>query len=190
MGPAILLYVPRLPLMLALLVGIYVLLWRDGRVQESGSARYWPNVWPNYAWAAGMAAVAVLGVRSTLQLQRAVRQEYTYRLPLQPPTFLDANASSAGGRTPLHRLHSWATLSPLLAADQDERPVDLSSVDELSFTANSSNIWVEKARSPRSQIVSVQEPGRVFVDDAREPMLSADGQSLAFIRDDHGRVGG
>jgi Glycosyltransferase family 87/WD40-like Beta Propeller Repeat len=185
MGPAILLYVPRLPLMLALLVGIYVLLWRDGRVQESGSVRYWPNVWPNYAWAAGMAAVAVLGVRSTLQLQRAVRQEYTYRLPLQPPTFLDANPSSAGGR--LRYIAFTQDGYQLLAADQDERPVDLSSVDELSFTANSSNIWVEKARSPRSQIVSVQEPGRVFVDDAREPMLSGDGQSLAFIRDDHGR---
>ena len=26
-----------------------------------------------------------------------------------------------------------------------------------------------------------------MLDDAREPILSADGQSLAFIRDDHGR---
>src|ERR1700761_6539940 len=185
MGPAILLYLPRLPLMLALLVGIYVLLSRDGRKQESGSARYRPNVGPNYAWAAAMAAVAVLGVRSTLQLQRAVRQEYTYRLPLQPPTFLDANASSAGGR--LRYIAFTQDGYHLLSADQDERPVDPSSVDELSFTANSSDVWVEKARSPRSQIVSVPEPGRIFVDDAREPMLSADGQSLAFIRDDHGR---
>jgi hypothetical protein len=186
MGPAILLYVPRLPLMLALLVGIYVLLWWDGRKQESRSARYWPKYyWPNYAWAAGMAAVAVLGVRSTLQLQRAVRQEYTYRLPLQPPTFLDANASSAGGQ--LRYIAFTQDGYHLLSADQDERLVDLSSVDELSFAANSSDLWVEKARSPRSQIVSVAEPGRVFVDDAREPMLSADGQSVAFIRDDHGR---
>ncbi len=185
MGPAILLYVPRLPLTFALLLGIYVLLWRDGRVEESGSARYWPNVWPNCAWAAVMVVVAVLGVRSTLQLQRAVRQEYTYRLPLQPPTFLDANPSSAGG-------HSATSPSPRTAITfcpriRMQRPVDPSSVDDLSFTANSSDIWVEKARSPHSQIVSVQEPGRVFVDDAREPMLSADGQSLAFIRDDHGR---
>jgi len=57
MGPAVLLYLPRLPLMFALLLGIYVLLWRDGRLQEPGSASYWPNVWPNYAWAAAMAAV-------------------------------------------------------------------------------------------------------------------------------------
>jgi hypothetical protein len=186
MGPAILLYVPRLPLMLALLVGIYVLLWRDGRVQESGSARYWPNsYWPNYAWAAGMTAVAVLGVRSTLQLQRAVRQEYTYRVPLQPPTFLDANPGSASGR--LRYIAFTQDGYQLLTADQDGRPVDPSSVDDLSFTANSGDIWVEKARSPHSQIVSVQELGRVFVDDAREPMLSAYGQGLAFIRDDHGR---
>ena len=49
------------------------------------------------------------------------------------------------------------------------------------------NIWVERALSPRSQIVDLQMPSHVVVDDAREPMLSADGQSLAFIRDDHGR---
>jgi Tol biopolymer transport system component len=132
-----------------------------------------------------MAAVAVLGVRSTLQLQRAVRQDYAYRLPLQPPTFLDANASSAGGQ--LRYIAFTQDGYHLLSADQDERLVDLSSVDELSFAANSSDVWVEKARSPRSQIVSVQEPGRVFVDDAREPMLSADGRSIALIRDDHGR---
>ncbi len=114
-----------------------------------------------------------------------MRQEYTYRVPLQPPTFLDANPGSASGR--LRYIAFTQDGYQVLAADQDGRPVDPSSVDELSFTANSSDIWVEKARSPQSQIVSVQEPGRVFVDDAREPMLSADGQSLAFIRDDHGR---
>ncbi|HEY1965086.1 MAG TPA: glycosyltransferase 87 family protein [Acidobacteriaceae bacterium] len=190
MGPTILLYVPRLPLMLGLLVGIYVLLWRDGRVRELGSARYWPNYAPSdLAWAAVMAAVAVLGVRSTLQLQRAVRGEYTYRLPLQPPTFLDANPSSAGGRLRYVALtqDGYHLLTTDEAADQKTQPIDLSPGDDLSFTANTSDIWVEKARSPRSQIVSVHEPGRVFVDDAREPVLSADGQSLAFIRDDHGR---
>jgi Tol biopolymer transport system component len=33
----------------------------------------------------------------------------------------------------------------------------------------------------------LREPGRIVVDDAREPMLSADGQSLAFVRDNAGR---
>jgi hypothetical protein len=188
MGPAILFYVPRLPLMLVLLLGIYVLLWRDRPVQSSAiqtSARRWPN----YAWAAAMAALAALNVHSTLHLERAVRQEYAYRLPLKAQSFLDANPDSAGGQ--LRYIAFTRDGYHLLSADQDAPPVDPSSVDDLSFTARSGEIWVEKARSPHSQVVAVQEPGRVlprFVfDDVREPMLSADGQSLAFIRDDHGR---
>ncbi len=50
MGLAILLYVPRLFLMLALLLGIYVLLWRDHPVKNSS----WD--WTQYAW---MAIIAV-----------------------------------------------------------------------------------------------------------------------------------
>jgi Tol biopolymer transport system component len=73
-----------------------------------------------------------------------------------------------------------------MSADQDA-PVDPSHDDDLSFTAASGGIWVEKARTPHSQIVALREPGRVLVNDAREPMLSDDGQSLAFVRDDHGR---
>jgi Tol biopolymer transport system component len=41
--------------------------------------------------------------------------------------------------------------------------------------------------SPHSQIVEIGNPSRVVINDAREPMLSADGQSLAFVRDDRGR---
>ena len=45
--------------------------------------------------------------------------------------------------------------------------------------------------SPRSEIVELSaEPGNaahVVVEDAREPMLSANGQKLGFVRDDHGR---
>ena len=64
--------------------------------------------------------------------------------------------------------------------------------DDLSFTSGFGNIWpehilVERAMSPQSRIVDVRQPSHVVVDDAREPMLSADGQSLAFVRDDHGR---
>lgn len=41
--------------------------------------------------------------------------------------------------------------------------------------------------SPHSQIVEIGNPSRIVINDAREPILSADGQSLAFVRDDHGR---
>ena len=49
-GPKILLYIPRLPLMLALLLGIYLLLWRDQGAEGSS----WN--WTHYAWTGSMAA--------------------------------------------------------------------------------------------------------------------------------------
>jgi len=177
-GPAILLFVPRLPLTLALLVGIYLLQWRDHSAEGAQIK------WPTYAWAVAMAAIAVLGVRSTLRLQRAVRQEYAYRVPLRTQTYLDANPDSAGGA--LGYIGFTSNGYQLLSADQDA-PLDPTPEDDLSFAARPGDIRVEKARSPHSQIVTVGEPARVLIDDAREPTISADGQILAFIRDHHGR---
>jgi hypothetical protein len=197
MGPAILLYVPRLPLMLALLLGIYLLLWRDRSVESStwdwkSYAWDWSHHarnWPNYAWAAAMAALAMLGVHSTLHLQRAVRQEFAYRLPLETQSFLDANPASTG--TALRYVAFTSTGYHLVSVDGNAAWVDPSSGDDLSFTANSGQTMVEKALSPHSQIVAMQDSARivpgVVVDDARDPMLSSDGRSLAFIRDNHGR---
>jgi hypothetical protein len=197
MGPAILLYVPRLPLTLALLAGIYLLLWRDRPVESSALngkgdaphpfrlARNWPNYWPNYAWGAAMLAVAIFGVRSTLRLQRAVRQENAYRLPLETQSFLNASPDAAGG--PLRYIAFTLSGYHLLTSGQLAPPVDPASDDDLSFSARSGEVWVEKARTPRSQIVAVQVPAQVIIDNGREPMLSADGASLAFLRDDHGR---
>jgi hypothetical protein len=199
MGPEVLLYVPRLPLMLALLLSIYLLLWRDRSVESS--ARDWSyhaRHWPNYAWAVAMAVVALLGVHSTLHLQRAVRQEFAYRLPLETQSYLDANPEHAG--TQLRYVAFTSNGYHLVSADSHGTWVDPSAGDDLSFTANSAQIWVEKALSPHSQIVhsqivTMQEPAlvvprivpRVAIDDARDPMLSSDGEALAFIRDDHGR---
>jgi hypothetical protein len=197
MGPAILLYVPRLPLMLALLLGIYLLLWRDRSVESStwnwkSYAWDWSHHkrnWPNYSWAAAMAALVMLGVHSTLHLQRAVRQEFAYRLPLETQSFLDASPASTG--MALRYVAFTSNGYHLVSADGNAAWVDPSSGDDLSFTANSGQTMVEKALSPHSQIVAMQDLARivpdVVVDDARDPMLSSDGEGLAFIRDNHGR---
>ena len=89
-GPKILLYIPRLPLMLALLLGIYLLLWRDQRAEGSS----WD--WTHYAWTAAMAAALIFSVHSSLHLERAMRQEYAYRLPLRTQALLTANPGSQG----------------------------------------------------------------------------------------------
>jgi Glycosyltransferase family 87/WD40-like Beta Propeller Repeat len=179
MGPAILLYAPRLPLMLALLMGHYVLLRRD-RPSESPS-----RDWMRYALPAALAVTAVLSVVPTLHRQQAMRQEYAYRLPAQTTAFIDAQPTSAGARV----RYIAFTLAGyhLVTADQDAALVDPSSVDDLSFTSGSGKILEERASSPRSDIVDARDPTRVVIADARDPMLSADGQSLAFARDNHGR---
>ncbi len=71
--------------------------------------------------------------------------------------------------------------------DEDAPWLDPAADDELSFAGNSLDIWVERGLSPHSAIVNLRDPARAVVENAREPMLSADGQSLAFVRDNRGR---
>ncbi|WP_158821964.1 glycosyltransferase 87 family protein [Granulicella sp. S156] len=187
MGLGILLYVPRLPLMLAALVGTYGLLWHDR------SDRALSRDWTRYAWAAVMAVSVLSTMFSTFHRERAVRQEYAYRLPLQTQGFLNANAQRAG--TGVHYVAFMFSGYHLVTEDQNAVWSDPSSdslYDDLSFTSSSGSIrperiLVERALKLRSRIVDVREPMRIVVDDARDPMLSADGQDLAFMRDDHGQ---
>jgi Glycosyltransferase family 87/WD40-like Beta Propeller Repeat len=181
-GLALLLYVPRLPLMLGVLCGTYALLWHDRPVAKTG------RDWTRYAWASAMAVSVVINTRSTLHLERAEREEYAYRLPLQSQGFLNSSPQSAG--TGVRYSAFTFTGYHLVTQDQSDVWVDPatdSAFDDLSFTSGIGHIWVERASSPRSQIVDLQQPSRLVIDDGRDPMLSADGQSLAFIRDDHGR---
>jgi hypothetical protein len=193
MGPAILLYVPRLPLMLTLLLGMYLLLWRERPVEAStwewtqyaNDFTHHTRDWTHYAWAAAMAVIAILGVRSTLRLQRAVRQEFAYRLPLQTEAFLHASPASAGAQ--LRYVAFTMSGYHLTTANANTARVDALPGDDLSFTGNSGTVWVEKALSPHSEIIDLQHPTHAVLNDAHDPMLSADGQSMAFVRDDHGR---
>jgi hypothetical protein len=178
-GPKILLYVPRLPLTLGLLLGIYLLLWRDQRAEDSS----WD--WTHSAWAAAMAAALIFSVHSSLHVERAMRQEYAYRLPLRTQGLLAANPGSQGTEV----RYVAFTLSGYHLAWQDEEALwlDPAADDDLSFAGNSVDIWVERGLSPHSEIVNLREPASSVVDHAREPMLSSDGRSLAFVRDNAGR---
>ena len=178
-GPKILLYVPRLPLTLALLLGIYILLWRDQWPGDSS----WD--WTHYAWTAAMAASLIFGVRSSLYLERAMRQEYAYRLPLQTQALLDANPGSHG--TEVRYVAFTQSGYHLVWQDQDAIWLDPSTEDDLSFAGSFDDIWIERGFSPHSAVVNLREPARVVADRAREPMLSTDRQSLAFVRDTGGR---
>jgi hypothetical protein len=178
MGLAILLYVPRLPLMLGLLFGIYVLLSRD----ERGAEFSWE--WTQSAWVVVLAALAVMGIHDTFHRERAMRQEYAYRLPLAAPSLFDASPQPLG--TGIAYVAFTQSGYHLVTTDEPAPQNDPSAEDELSFTSGFGHIWVERARAPQSEIVDAQDPGGTIVSDAREPMLSADGKTLAFVRDTRG----
>jgi hypothetical protein len=178
MGLAVLLYMPRLPLMLAVLLGIYVLLGRDLRAQRAA----WD--WTQVAWAALMAIAVVFSARSALHLQRAMRQEYAYRVAVAAPSLYQADPMAAGSMAQ----YSAATPDGYhLFSTERTTWVDPSPDDDLSFSAGSNLTLVEKAHSRSSDIVDIREPGNTVAEDGQEPMFSLDGRDLAFVRADFGR---
>src|SRR5271163_4244953 len=135
-----------------------------------------------------MVASVILSVGSTLHRERAMREEYSFRLPPQCQGYLNRGPRSSDTGI----LYSAFTLNGYKLVTQDASGARCNSsvdapYDELSFTSGFGHVWVERASKLRSQIVDMQEPSRVAVNGARDPMLSSDGQDLAFVRDDHGR---
>jgi hypothetical protein len=176
-GPAVLLYIPRLPLMLALLLGTCMLL-RSERWAPSSS---W--TWTQYSWVAAMTAAVMFNIHSTLERERAVRQEYAYRLPLKTQAFLAASPefSSEGARYLAFTATGYHLESTAGAIGSD-----LTLGDDLSFTAGAKGLWIEEALDRESRIIEEGGSSQVIVENAREPMLSADQASLAFVRDYRG----
>jgi hypothetical protein len=177
-GPAILLYMPRLILMLAVLAGIYALLWRRSPSADS----IWD--WEQYVWAAAMLAFAALSVLSTFRLETAVRREFAYRVPSPAQSLLNAYPLRVGSGI------ACVAMTPngyrLAYTVGNVSPVHVSA-DELSFTYGRGQMLVERAGTPYSSVVAADNPSRFLLADAREPMLSADAQDLAFVRDNYGR---
>jgi len=117
-----------------------------------------------------------------------VRQEYAYRVPLQTQGFLNGEPRSAGAKV----RYIAFTLDGyrLITEGQGVASVDPpsgSAEDDLSFSSSSEHIWVERSHGSRSKIVDARDPSHTVIDDAEDPMISADGRSLAFLRNDHGR---
>ncbi len=182
LGLALLLYVPRLPLMMAVLFGAYVLLRRD--TPRTSSTRDWSH----YAWAAAMTTSVILNTLSTLHTERAMRQEYAYRLPLQTQGFLNSTPQSI--RNEISYISFTFTGYHLVTQSPNEVRVNPSTdapYDNLSFTSSPEHTFVEQSSSPRSQIIDLQDPTHVIIANAQQPALSSDGHDLAFIRNDHGR---
>jgi hypothetical protein len=177
-GLAILFFTPRLFLIIALLIGIYLLLWRNPGVQGARADC------SRYAWASFMVAAVVLNAHSTFRREETVRQDFAYRVPLETHFLLNESPLSDG---PITNYIAGSEVGYRLATEGTTTWIDASSDDDLSLSAMAGQTLVEKARSGVSAIVNPLAPEKAIVEDARNPMLSIDGLSLAFVRDDHGR---
>jgi hypothetical protein len=181
-GLALLLYVPRLPLMMATLFGIYALLWK----REHDAKRLCD--WSQYTWVTLMVASVVVSIVSTFHLETAERQEYAYRLPLQAQGYLNAapQAAPEGVKYVAFTLDGYRVITA--EQSRDASGAQASPLhDELSFASDSKRLIVEQATSPESRIVDRDKSDVVLVKNGHDPMLLADGKSIAFLRDDHGR---
>jgi hypothetical protein len=180
-GLSALLYVPRLPLMVAVLLGHYALLLKD---QEKKSLRW---AWSEWAWLALMAVATIASIRSTLRQQTAVRSEYAFFVP-EADQFLSVGKPILvnGQRRTIATIATSGQTGYRLMTTGATTSIDSSLDDDLSFTANGGRVLVEKARSGQSEIVDLSN-GAPVVEGASEPLLSVDGRDLAFVRTNHGR---
>ncbi len=178
MGPAILLFTPRLFLMTAVLIGIYVLLWQSSRAPSARAD------WSSYAWAGFMVAAIVVSVHSTLQREQAVREEFAYRIPVETPFLLNGSPAAAGSEA---KFVAGSAGGYRLVTAGSSTWIDPSADDDLSFSTGRGLTFVEKAHSGVSTIEGLQGPAKTIVEDGRNPILSSDGENVAFVRSDHGR---
>jgi hypothetical protein len=193
-GLEILLYTPRLPLMVGVLTGIYALLWFGVPAKELF------RDWSRIGWAAAMAVSVIFTVHSTFIRERGVRQEYPYRLPIPFQGYLNENPQSSGANVDfiaftLDGYHLMSSDGEMQSTGDDLAVGAGDLDDDLSFASGGGHLFVERAGAAHSTIIDLQpdlqrdlqRPAIKEAADARDPALSADGQSLAFVRDDHGR---
>ena len=132
-GLAVLLWIPRLWLMLAVLAANYVWLWRDEAKSEARD-RSWTQDWERYAWAAAMALAVIVSTVTTLRVERAERTEYAYRVQLSQQGFLNAQpqATKDGVRYAAFLISGYRLMTQNAEGVVVDSPADASE-DDLSF---------------------------------------------------------
>lgn len=185
-GLELLLYVPRLPLMIAVLAGNYALLWRD----RSADAAVVD--WSRLAWVSACVAAVSISAHTTYQQERAQREEYAFRVPLRGEGFLNAQPQATGDSIQYvsFTLAGYRLVTESAHGLQEDVPTDRNADDisfAISLAGGSPSTLVERASAEGSEIVDLVHDRAIVAKAATEPMLSADARDLAFIEEDHGR---
>ncbi len=154
-GLALLLYVPRLPLMLAVLLGSMGYCFSVLRTaQQIGIGLAMHGPWP------------CLPLSSSAYVPRFIWSRPRGRsmrtgLPLRDQGFLNASPQPTG--TGVRYAAFTITGYRLVTEDQTGASYNPSGdvpYDNISFTSGLGHVWVERALSPRSQILDMREPSR------------------------------
>ena len=172
-----LLAVPRLYALILLCVFTYALLIKQ---QPHESSRLYSP-----AWAVALGAFVALGIAANLRHQQGLYADYQWRISAPKDIYMSVSPA----------IQEDKVLSIAMLGDGYHSAVNhlgtvqfspASPDDYLAVTAASSERWVEQA-GHESTIVPALE-GRSIIRQAESPVASPDGQWLAFLREDNGRM--
>jgi hypothetical protein len=170
-----LLHVPRLYAMIAL----YALSLSQLRPKQE---RIRALAAKNLPWLAALTGLTAISIVVVLRYQHTPDSEYAGRLNVSDTVLLRAQPLPTGTGVSSIAMERFG----YRALDEGEQPDPSRTSDELSHAASGPRRWIERV-SAASQIVS-NDPTLAPIDNAEQPVVSADGRWLAFEREDHGRA--
>jgi Glycosyltransferase family 87/WD40-like Beta Propeller Repeat len=175
-----LLAVPRLYFLILFCLLFYAILSRPTRFGASYTLDRW--LWPG-----ALAAALVFGVASTLHHQHGLYENYSSRLGTSSDILMTTNPVAQDGSVLFTALlpDGYRTGIRNCAGTRVSNSTD----DRFSQSAAIGRIWTEESRQT-SRIVSGEigeRSSRPEVEDAEFPVVSADGEFLAYLRSTKGR---
>jgi Glycosyltransferase family 87/WD40-like Beta Propeller Repeat len=174
-GWAALLFVPRLYLLILLTILACVVLFDHLSLRGSKQDRT--------IWGFGLLAALILSVGANLRHQRGLYADYEWRIPEPKNVFISAHPVSEGNAIQFVSLLRDGYHSAM-AHDGIVTFSDTSDEDRLGIAAINREHWIEQV-SRESSIWSTRGDN---IRQGESPVVSADGQWLAFLRENHGRA--
>jgi hypothetical protein len=175
------LHVPRLFFLIAF-TGLS--LWT---LAQGGFKPLAPNNAPNHLhpqsdliWSATFFIILAVSIVSNLRHQRGLYDDYQFRIPIHPDSLLAVQPSQGGTGVESINLYPEGYR---LTEDGAVSHLIESGSDALSFASSSNTRWIEQVNTT-SRLVA---PNHTTIDNARSPILAANGTLIAYIRDELGR---
>lgn len=174
-----LLSVPRLYLVLLLCLLCYSTLLREREI----ASEYRIDL---RLWATALVILLMVQVVSTWRHQRDMHLDYANRIVGSPEVFLATQPIPSGDQTRFIAMRS----DGYFAGSVNALGVQLDSAltDQLSHAVSGQTTWIEEAGAPPRIIRRLADgPPSVAVNNAEFPVVSSDGQWMAYLRSTKGR---